>query len=171
MDSNKVLFLFATGAGSIDLVPDMIREFVSLDYTVYSVLTPNVSLVKPPAPLMEVPGNHWIHEYRQKPLDRYPFGTLLVAPCTFNTFNKIALGLADNLATSMIADGLGAGCPVVVAPAMNKGLWSHPQTSAYKELLESWGVKIVPPSISDQWVAMAPVEDIVNTVKSVQNDN
>jgi len=169
MDDNNALFLFATGAGSIDLVPEMIREFVSREFTVFSVLTPNVSLVKPVAPLMEVPGNHWVHEYRQKPLERYPFGTLLIAPCTFNTFNKIALGLADNLATSMIADGLGAGCPVVIAPAMNHGLWSHPQTAMSQERLSNWGVKIVPPSISDEWVAMAPIEDIVSTVLNVHN--
>jgi hypothetical protein len=145
----------------------MIREFVQRDFTVYSVLTPNVSLVKPRAPLMEVPGNNWIHAYRQKPLDTYPFGTILVAPCTFNTFNKIALGLADNLATSMIADALGAGCPVVIAPAMNHGLWSHPQTKTSLELFEKWGVEIVQPDISDKWVTMAPIEHIIDAVVRV----
>jgi hypothetical protein len=169
MANEKALFLFATGAGSVDLIPDMIREFVTREFTVYSVLTPNVSLVSPRAPLMEVPGNHWVHAYRQEPLDRYPFGTLLVAPCTFNTFNKIALGLADNLATSMIADGLGAGCPVVIAPAMNHGLWSHPQTAASLERFGSWGVEIVPPTITDEWVAMAPIEDILDTVLRVHD--
>lgn len=169
MANDKALFLFATGAGSCDRVPDMIREFVANQFTVYSVLTPNVSLVAPPAPLMEVPGNYWIHEYRQKPLDRYPFGTLLVAPCTFNTFNKIALGLADNLATSMIADGLGAGCPVVIAPAMNHGLWSHPQTATSRERLGRWDCEIVPPTITHQSVSMAPVEDIVKVVLRVHD--
>jgi len=167
--NEKALFLFATGAGSVDQVPDLIREFVVRDYTVYSVLTPNVSLVKPRAPLMEVEGNHWIHAYRQEPLDRYPFGTLLVAPCTFNTFNKIALGLADNLATSMIADGLGAGRPVVIAPAMNHGLWSHPQTRASIERMKSCGCQIVQPAISEQWVAMAPIEEIVDAVLRVSD--
>lgn len=171
MENDKTLFLFVTGAGCIDLVPDLIREFVDRDFTVYSILTPNVSLVKPPAPLMEVPGNNWIHEYRQKPLDTFPFGTLLVAPCTFNTFTKIALGLADNLATSMIADGLGAGCPVIVAPAMNHGLWSHPQTAASSERLKSWGVEIVPRDSSSRWGAMGSVEDIVTAVMRVQNDD
>lgn len=169
MTDDKALFLFATGAGSCDRIPDIIREFLAHEFTVYSVLTPNVSLVTPPAPLMEVPGNHWIHEYRQEPLDRYPFGTLLVAPCTFNTFNKIALGLADNLATSMIADGLGAGCPVVIAPAMNHGLWSHPQTTISRERLSSWGCEIVLPNITNQWVTMAPIEDIVQTVLRVRH--
>lgn len=114
MTNSSTIFLFATGAGSCFQIPELIQELVAQQLTVYSVLTPNVSMVKMPASLMEVQGNHWIHDYGQKPLDQFPFGTMLVAPCTFNTFNKIALGLADNLATSMIADGLGAGCPVVV---------------------------------------------------------
>jgi phosphopantothenoylcysteine synthetase/decarboxylase len=167
MADENALFLFVTGAGPCDLVPDMIRDFIDHEFEVYSVLTPNVSLVKPVATLMEVPGNHWIHEYRQTPLDRYPFGALLVAPCTFNTFNKIALGLADNLATSMIADGLGAGCPVIIAPAMNHGLWSHPQTAASLERLRSWGCEIVMPTVTDQSVTMAPIEDVVETVLRV----
>lgn len=169
MSDERALFLYVTGAGTATQTPELIRVFVALDFTVYSVLTPNVSLIAPRAPLMEIPGNHWIHAYRQDPLDRFPFGVMLVAPCTFNTFNKIALGLADNLATSMIADGLGAGCPVIIAPSMNKGLWAHPQTTASRERLLSWGCRIVPPTITDERVTMAPIEAVVETVLSALN--
>ncbi|MEZ4712492.1 MAG: flavoprotein [Caldilineaceae bacterium] len=163
--SEKNLFLFVTGAGSCVRTPDLIRELLAHDFTVYSVLTPNVAQVTAPAPLMDVPGNYWLHAYRQPPLeDGYPFGALLVAPCTFNTFNKIALGLADNLATAMIADGIGAGCRTVIAPSMNKGLWAHPQTKASLARLQSWGCEIVPPTITEQQVTMAPIPEIVTTV-------
>ena len=165
---SDALFLFVTGASSCVRVPELIAEFVARQFTVYSVLTPNVAPVSPPAPLMDVPGNHWIHEYRQPPLDRYPFGTLLVAPCTFNTFNKVALGLADNLATAMIADGLGAGCPVVIAPSMNHGLWAHPQTAISHERLERWGCIVIQPVISGDpaigAVTMATTPEIVDAV-------
>lgn len=160
----RALFLFVTGAGSCIQAPALIGEFMAQGFTVYSVLTPNVAQVTAPAPLMEVPGNHWLHAYRQTPLERYPFGTLLVAPCTFNTFNKIALGLADNLATAMIADGLGAGCPVIIAPAMNRGLWAHPQTKASLARLQSWGCEVVPPVVTADQVTMAPVTQIVDVV-------
>lgn len=163
-DDKNALFLFVTGAGSCVQTPDLLRALIAQGYTVYSVLTPNVAQVTAPAPLMDVPGNYWLHAYRQPPLERYPFGTLLVAPCTFNTFNKIALGLADNLATAMIADGLGAGQRVVIAPAMNRGLWAHPQTKASLERLQSWGCEIVPPTITVDQVSMAPVATIVATV-------
>ena len=164
MGDGSAVFLFVTGAGTAIHVPALIRALLAQQRTVYSVLTPNVAQVTPPAPLMEIPGNHWIHAYRQEPLDRYPFGTLLVAPCTFNTFNKIAHGLADNLATAMIADGLGAGCPVFIAPSMNTGLWAHPQTKVSLERLQSWGCTIVPPQITEQQVMMATIEQIVETL-------
>ncbi|MCB0108166.1 MAG: flavoprotein [Caldilineaceae bacterium] len=167
MGDGSAVFLFVTGAGTAIHVPALIRALLAQQRTVYSVLTPNVAQVTPPAPLMEIPGNHWINAYRQEPLDRYPFGTLLVAPCTFNTFNKIALGLADNLATAMIADGLGAGCPVIIAPSMNRGLWAHPQTKASLARLQEWGCVVVPPQITAEQVTMAPITQIVSAVMAI----
>ena len=162
--TDKTIFLFVTGAGTCTQIPDLIRALIAHEYTVYSVLTSNVALVTSPEALMDVPGNRWISEYVQPPLDVYPFGTLLVAPCTFNTFNKIALGLADNLATAMIADGLGAGQRVIIAPSMNHGLWAHPQTKVSHQRLENWGCEIVPPQIDGQQVTMAKIEQIMATV-------
>lgn len=162
-DSNTV-FLFVTGAGTCIQTPKLIEALVARDFKVYSVLTPNVAQVTSPAPLMEVSGNEWIHAYLQDPLDRYPFGTMLVAPCTFNSFNKIALGLADNLATSMIADGLGAGNRLIIAPSMNHGLWSHPQTKRSLKRFEEWGCDVVPPTIKGNQVTMAPIEQIVQMI-------
>ena len=164
MGDDSAIFLFVTGAGTCVQAPALIRALVAQHFTVYSVLTPNVAQVTAPAPLMEIAGNHWIHAYQQTPLERYPFGTLLVAPCTFNTFNKIALGLADNLATAMIADGLGAGNRIVIAPSMNRGLWAHPQTKASLARLQSWGCEIVPPTITAGQVTMVPVTEIVAMV-------
>lgn len=164
MSDSSALFLFGTGAGSCRRLPDLIRRLVALDLTVYSVLTPNVALVTPPEPLMDVPGNRWIRDYGQPPLERYPFGMLLVAPCTFNTFNKLAHGIADSLATSMIADGLGAGCPVLIAPAMNHGLWAHPQTAISHQRLRAWGCEIIGPAITADQVTLAPIDEIVAAV-------
>ncbi|MBX3014037.1 MAG: flavoprotein [Caldilineaceae bacterium] len=160
-EEETTVFLFVTGAGSCVQTPRLIQALVAQGYTVYSVLTPNVAQVTAPALLMDVPGNHWIHTYQQPPLARYPFGTLLVAPCTFNTLNKIALGLADNLATAMIADGLGAGNRVVIAPSMNRGLWAHPQTQASLTQLQSWGCTIVPPQVTAEQVTMAAISTMV----------
>jgi phosphopantothenoylcysteine decarboxylase/phosphopantothenate--cysteine ligase len=67
---------------------------------------------------------------------------LLVAPCTANTLAKLAHGLADNVLTEAALAHRG---PVLVAPAMNPRMWSHPATRANAEALRARGVVLVGP--------------------------
>jgi phosphopantothenoylcysteine decarboxylase / phosphopantothenate---cysteine ligase len=67
---------------------------------------------------------------------------LVVAPCTANTFAKLAHGLADNLVTEAALAHAGR---VVVAPAMNARMWSHPATQANAEVLRARGVELIGP--------------------------
>jgi phosphopantothenoylcysteine decarboxylase/phosphopantothenate--cysteine ligase len=67
---------------------------------------------------------------------------LVVAPCTANTLAKLAHGLADNVLTEAALAHRG---PVVVAPAMNPRMWSHPATRANTEALRARGIVLVGP--------------------------
>jgi phosphopantothenoylcysteine decarboxylase/phosphopantothenate--cysteine ligase len=67
---------------------------------------------------------------------------LVVAPCTANTLAKLAHGLADNVLTEAALAHRG---PVLVAPAMNPRMWSHPATRANVEALRKRGVVLVGP--------------------------
>jgi len=67
---------------------------------------------------------------------------LVVAPCTANTLAKLAHGLADNILTEAALAHRG---PVLVAPAMNPRMWSHPATRANAETLAARGVELVGP--------------------------
>lgn len=67
---------------------------------------------------------------------------VVVAPATANTLAKLAHGLADNLLTTL---ALAASCPVLVAPAMDAGMWSHPATQANAETLRARGVHFAGP--------------------------
>jgi len=67
---------------------------------------------------------------------------LVLAPCTANTLAKLAHGLADNLPTEAALAHRG---PLLVAPAMNPRMWSHPATRANVELLRGRGVELVGP--------------------------
>lgn len=78
-----------------------------------------------------------------------------------NTFNTLAHGIADNLATSMVADGLGTGWPGLIAPAMNHGLWAHPQTAISRERLRWWGCEFIGPAITADQGMLASAEEIV----------
>ncbi|CAF1034013.1 unnamed protein product [Rotaria sordida] len=162
--STPTIFLFVTSSGRAKDAPELVRETVAAGWKTYTILTPNVDSVLPPDEIYGVPGSHAIRGYKDPPLNRFPFGTMLVAPCTFNTFNKLALGLADNLATSMIADALGARCPIFIAPSMNHGLWNHPQARISEAKLKEWGCIIIPPYIDEKVVTMASVTDILQVL-------
>jgi phosphopantothenoylcysteine decarboxylase/phosphopantothenate--cysteine ligase len=66
----------------------------------------------------------------------------VVAPCTANTLAKIAHGLADNLLT---ITALAASCPILIAPAMDVGMYSHPATQENVSILASRGVLFAGP--------------------------
>ncbi|HHH41157.1 MAG TPA: bifunctional phosphopantothenoylcysteine decarboxylase/phosphopantothenate--cysteine ligase CoaBC, partial [Chloroflexi bacterium] len=68
---------------------------------------------------------------------------LVIAPATANTLAKLAHGVADNLLTTL---ALAATCPVLVAPAMDAGMWTHPATQANVELLRARGVHFAGPA-------------------------
>jgi len=67
---------------------------------------------------------------------------LVVAPCTANTLAKLAHGLADNLPSEAALAHRG---PVLVAPAMNPRMWSHPATRQNVDTLLARGVVLVGP--------------------------
>jgi len=65
---------------------------------------------------------------------------LVIAPCTANVIAKLAHGLADDLLTCTT---LATRAPVLVAPAMNEGMWLHSATRANVALLKERGVSFV----------------------------
>ena len=67
---------------------------------------------------------------------------LVIAPCTAHTLAKLAHGLADNLLT---VTALAAECPLVIAPAMDGGMFYHPTTQENVAKLKAGGAIIVGP--------------------------
>lgn len=65
---------------------------------------------------------------------------MLIAPCTANVMAKIAHGIADDILTAV---ALATRAPLVLAPAMNEGMWDAPATQANVALLKARGVDIV----------------------------
>ena len=71
---------------------------------------------------------------------------LVVAPATADLMAKMAMGLADDLASTAL---LATDKPVMIAPAMNVRMWLHPATQANLRVLESRGVLRVGPNEGD----------------------
>lgn len=68
---------------------------------------------------------------------------LLVAPATADLLAKMAHGLADDLASTAL---LATDKPVLVAPAMNVRMWTHPATRRNLALLQQDGIAVVGPN-------------------------
>ncbi len=67
---------------------------------------------------------------------------VLVCPATADLIAKMAAGIADDLATTLL---LATDKPVIVAPAMNIRMWSHEATQANIATLRSRGVTVIDP--------------------------
>ena len=79
---------------------------------------------------------------------------LLIAPCSANTMAKIANGICDNLLTSVVRawdfsreqnPPWGYKKKIILAPAMNCKMWSHPSTSKHLEQVAQWEIWVVDP--------------------------
>jgi phosphopantothenoylcysteine decarboxylase/phosphopantothenate--cysteine ligase len=74
-------------------------------------------------------------------LARWP-DLVMVAPASANILAKMAHGLADDLASTVL---LATRAPVLAAPAMNPAMWAHPVTRANVAALAARGVGLVGP--------------------------
>lgn len=89
---------------------------------------------------------------------------LLVAPATANTIGKFAHGIADDFLSSLY---LATTAPVVMAPAMNTNMYTHPAVVENIRILEARGVRMVDPGsgyLACGWIGkgrLAEVEDVV----------
>ena len=68
---------------------------------------------------------------------------VLVCPATADLLAKMAAGLADDLATTLL---LATDKPVVVAPAMNVRMWNHVATQRNVAQLKADGVRVIDPA-------------------------
>ena len=71
---------------------------------------------------------------------------IVVAPATANLISKMANGLADDLATTLI---LATDKKVLLAPSMNVRMWTHPATTYNLKKLRDYDFHIVGPNTGD----------------------
>lgn len=68
---------------------------------------------------------------------------MLVAPATATSIGKMANGIADNM---LVTTYLSTKCPVMIAPAMDLDMFSHPSTQRNLSILKDYGNSIVEPA-------------------------
>jgi phosphopantothenoylcysteine synthetase/decarboxylase len=162
-----VAYLVLSGTTTAARCPEILRGLVGLGFaTVIAIPTPNASRVVAPRELADVAGVGVVQSYFDLAIrPRPPRGVVLFAPCSFNSLNKLAHGIADNLALSVVAEAIGRETPVIVAPSLNAPLLAHPQAQASLRTLPGWGVTIVPPVDDGAGPRLAPTEQLLDAVR------
>src|SRR3954468_18228989 len=163
-ESFEVAYLIVSGTTTAARGPEILRALVGLGFkTVIAILTTNAARTISGRELADVAGAQLVESYFDLAIrPRPPRGVVLFAPCSFNSLNKVACGIADNLVLSIVAEAIGRRRPVIIAPSLNQPLLDHPATRASLRTLDTWGATIVPPVDEGHGPRLAPTAGIVD---------
>jgi phosphopantothenoylcysteine decarboxylase/phosphopantothenate--cysteine ligase len=146
--SGKKILLGITGSIAAYKSIQILRDLTLAGADVKVVLTPSAVRFVPPLTL---------HVFSGHPVSSDPFeprdevlhlalaeeaDLILVAPATANFIAKTAVGLADDLLTTVL---LGSRSPILLAPAMDGGMWEHPAVQRNVSTLVQRGVRFIGP--------------------------
>jgi phosphopantothenoylcysteine decarboxylase/phosphopantothenate--cysteine ligase len=168
--SNKKILIGVTGSSAIFLAPELARLLMRHGATVQFLASPE-ALTMIGIPLLEwATGEHVISEITGK-IEHINFagtgtrGTelMIIFPSTANTIAKLSTGISDTPVSLVGASILGQKIPMIIVPAMHESLFFNPATKENLNVLESRGVTILNPSMSEGKAKIATVETVSNT--------
>jgi phosphopantothenoylcysteine synthetase/decarboxylase len=162
-----VAYLILSGTTTATRAPALLRDLLGLGFaTVIALPTPNASRVIAPRELADVEGVRLVESYFDAAIrPRPPRGVVLFAPCSFNSLNKLAHGIADTLPLSVAAEAIGRRTPVIVGPSLNQPLLDHPVARESLATLAAWDVVVVPPLDDGSGPRLAPSERLLDAVR------
>jgi phosphopantothenoylcysteine synthetase/decarboxylase len=164
-------YLIVTGTTTAPRAIELVQGLLLRFRQVITIATPNAAPVIAVRELSSIPGNRLVESYFDAAiLPRPPDGLVLVAPCSFNSLNKLAHGIADNLALSVTSEAIGRGTPVLVALSLNVPLYRHPVVAHSVATLREWGVHVIDPVEQGDGLRLAPSEAILADVDRYQQD-
>lgn len=151
----RKILLGVTGGIAAYKTAELIRLLTKKGYTVQVVMTKAACEFITPTTLQALSGNPvytelWApqsgngmqHIEQVRDCD-----VVLIAPASADFLSKLANGLADDLLSTLC---LARDCPLLVAPAMNKQMWSNPATQRNVIQLQEDGVLILGPDAGEQ---------------------
>jgi len=150
MDGRRVLLAVSGGIAAYK-VPELVRGLRRAGHHVRCVLTRGAAQFVAPLALQTVSGEAVRSELfdasQEGEIDHIALAdwaeVVVVAPATAHLLARMAAGLADDLATTLL---LATRAPVLAAPAMNVNMWRHPATQTNVALLRERGVRFVGPA-------------------------
>lgn len=153
--NNKKVLLGVTGSIAAYKSPDIVRRLREAGASVRVVMTQNASRFITPLTLQAVSGfpvhNELFDLEAEAAMGHIELARwadiVLIAPATADFIAKIANGQADDLLTSIC---LATKSRLVIAPAMNQGMWSHASTQANIATLKQKQLLIAGPAEGSQ---------------------
>jgi len=178
---NKKILLGVTGSIAAYKFPMLVREFVRSGASVNVVMTPSAKNFVTKTVLSNLSGNPVVCDmFDENMQDKGAWhiqlshwcDLMLIAPCTATTIARIAIGLCDT-ALSTLALALPRDKKLIISPAMDTTMWEHPVTQKNIQVLESYGVLVIPPAIGELSSGlsgsgrMPEIDDIMKFVEEV----
>lgn len=143
----RVLYLVACGAGPATLIGRFIDQAQTDGWDTHVIATPAaMDFIDPDA--LEAQTGHPLRSRYPQPDSERPRSlphadAIVVAPATYNTINKWALGISDTYALGILAEAPGLGIPLVVLPFVNAALAANPAFERSVKALRANGVHIL----------------------------
>jgi phosphopantothenoylcysteine decarboxylase/phosphopantothenate--cysteine ligase len=170
----KRIVLCITGSVAAIKSPIIARELMRLGADVYTVMTPMAQKIIHPYMMEWATGNPVITELTGEiehvtlaGEHRERADLILVAPCTANTIGKAAAAIDDTTVTTVLTTAIGAGIPVIIAPAMHASMYRHSLVIDNIKKLESIGVEILMPRIEEEKAKIPSTPAIVARVVEI----
>ena len=154
MDKPKHILLIIGGGIAAYKAAELIRLIRKAGMTVRCVLSESGQQFVTPMTLAALSENE-VHTTLWSLKDETEMGHIqlsreadlvVVCPATANLLAKMAGGIADDLATTLL---LATDTPVMAVPAMNVRMWEHRATRRNVEQLKADGIIIMPPDEGD----------------------
>jgi phosphopantothenoylcysteine synthetase/decarboxylase len=144
-DAGEVLYIVVCAAGAAADVGRLVDLAQDDGWIVQVVATPS-ALDFIDVPELERRTGRPVRSGYRRPSEPKPprADAVVVAPATYNTINKFALGIADTYALGVMAEAPGLGIPVVVLPFVNSALASRTAYRRSVEELRADGVRVLP---------------------------
>ncbi len=151
---NKKIILGVTGSIAAYKSPLLVRELIKAGAEVKVVMTPAAKEFVTPLTLKSVSRNSVAIEMFDNNASpesgAWHVGlaqwadAMLIAPITASTLSKLASGQSDN-ALLCVAMAMPPAKPLLVSPAMDFDMWLFPATQKNAQILESYGIIVIPP--------------------------
>jgi phosphopantothenoylcysteine synthetase/decarboxylase len=140
----RVLSVIACGAGPAAAVGTLVKLAVDRGWAVQVIATPAALEFFDAGEIEAITGSPVRGQYSKPgaPRSRIP-DAIVVAPATYNTINKWALGISDTYALGILAEQTGLGVPIVVLPFVSDALAGRPQFRRSVKVLRAEGVSVL----------------------------